>query len=108
MVEITTSSNSKTYYRELSFGFVPSNCVDCDIGVDEGVCVDPSHEDEHAPIYCMWHGQAYKEHEVGGMYLECHKQWFFSSDWSSPECRALLDRVPLWRRALHWIRNQAL
>lgn len=75
---IKTSSDNTTYYREVEISVVeyPSTGEQC---------TDPEHE--HAPIYCMWHGQMYSEHEAGQMCLDCDKQWFFSPDWSTPQCR---------------------
>lgn len=71
---ITTGASYRTYYGDLLENPLLSQ-----------QCVETDHV--HAPIYCMWHGQTYGEHEVGGMCLDCDKQWFFESDWSTAECR---------------------
>jgi hypothetical protein len=59
-------------------------------------CDNPEHE--HAPIYCMWHQFLRREHEAGQICFECGLQWFYAEDWSTPECRAMLERERRSRR----------
>lgn len=65
---------------------IPANCIDGESGLDEGRCEEKEHF--HCPIYCMWHGQTPDEHAVGAMCINCDRQWFYSPDWSTPECHA--------------------
>lgn len=101
---ITTGSNATTQYDVLELTLEPSASTGVTVPagwtrVDEDACTDADHE--HVPIYCMWHGQMYGEHDVGRMCLDCDKQWFFAPDWSSPECRVergleRSSRLRLW------------
>lgn len=93
----TTASTSSTIW-------IDGNCIDCSTGRDEGACLNPEHE--HAGIFCMWHLFTHDEHTVGEMCLEegCGKQWFYSPDWSTPECRTMRDKERE-SRLFRWLMN---